>query len=124
MRFEHVMNAYLGLTVAAKTLASVCQSIDGVQLQTEVAELSNQLAVAESSLRSVLAERRRLLQTQLDRLPKLSATLKLLHARVDSIGYQLRNIESQVLAFREATCTRCSTTSSSATTSSRTRSPS
>src|SRR4051794_6850526 len=75
LRFEHVMNAYLGLLVATKTLAAVCNSTDGETLRSELAILAQQLEGAEPSLRSVLLERQRLLRTQLDRLPKLTATL-------------------------------------------------
>jgi hypothetical protein len=98
-RFENVVNAYAGLLVACRTLYRACSAIDPDELRSELAELGPQLEGADMSLRSVLFERKRLIETQLTRRPKLEATLDLLRARIDTIGHQLRNIESQVVTF-------------------------
>jgi hypothetical protein len=68
------------------------------EAQKEVSALEEQLKTAPPDLRMVLSERKRLRESQLERIPKLQATLELLRTRADTVVYQMRNFYGQVLA--------------------------
>ncbi len=97
-RFEQVINGYLRCLMACHSLSDAVQGLNGSQLEKELADIDSQMKDATGELRAVLLERKRLRETQLDRLPKLRAMLELFRTRADSIVYQMRNIHGQVLA--------------------------
>jgi hypothetical protein len=97
-RFEQVINGYLRYLIACRSLSEVIRGLDAARLRKEIGAIDAQLEDADESLRTVLLERRRLSETQLERLPKLRATLELLRTRADAIVYQMQNIHGQVLA--------------------------
>jgi len=97
-RFEEVINGYLRYLMACRSLSEGLQGLDAAQLQTECQDLDAQLKDSSEELRAVLLERKRLRESQLDRLPKLKAMLELFRTRADAIVYQMRNIHGQVLA--------------------------
>lgn len=97
-RLEEVINGYLRILVACRPLASSLSTLDAEELDRDLKLIDKRIAGADSNLRPVLLERKRILQGQADRYPKVQATLELLHARAESISYQLKNIHSQVLA--------------------------
>jgi hypothetical protein len=96
-RIELVVGGYLRLLFACQPLRSAIRAVKREQLAAELEDVRARLAEAEPSMRSVLLERERLLSGQLERLPKLEASLELLRARADEICYQLRNLHSQVV---------------------------
>ncbi len=97
VRLEHVVNGYLRLLFACRPLGRAVSELDQPRLERELADVSARLSQADSTLRPVLLERKRLLDTQLGRAPKLRATLELFRARAEAIPYQLRNLHSQLL---------------------------
>ena len=98
-RFEQVINGYLRFMIACRALANAVNNLDGDQLQRELQEVDTKLSrTTNPELRAVLGERKRLCKARLDRLPKLEATLELFRTRAETIVYQMRNIQSQVLA--------------------------
>ena len=97
-RFEQVIIGYLRYLIACRFLSEGLRDVDAARLQKELEEIGAQLQNASPNLRPVLVERKRLREAQLERLPKLHATLELLRTRADTIVYQMRNIHSQVLA--------------------------
>jgi hypothetical protein len=97
-RFEKVINGYLRYLMACRSLSEGLQGLDGAQLEKELQGLDAQIKDSTGELRAVLLERKRLRETQLDRLPKLSAMLELFRTRADAIVYQMRNIYGQVVA--------------------------
>lgn len=97
-RFEQVVNGYLRYLVACRSLTDALRGVDGARLRRELAELDGQLKDSTGDLRAVLLERKHLREGQLERLPKLQATLELFRTRADAIVYQMRNIHGQVLA--------------------------
>jgi hypothetical protein len=96
-RFEGVINAYLRISFACQPLERAVHETDEAQLTRELAEVCARLSQADSTLRPVLSERRRLIDTQLARLPRLRASLELLRARAEALPHQLRNVQTQVL---------------------------
>jgi hypothetical protein len=97
-RFEQVILGYLRYLIACRFLSEALKGIEADQLKQEIGEIDKQIKEAAADLRPVLLERRRLRDAQLERLPKLRATLELFRTRADTIVYQMRNIHSQVLA--------------------------
>jgi len=96
-RLDEVINGYLRILIACRPLAAAVYNSDVQALQGEHSDVLSRLEGADSTLRPVLLERKRLLEKQLQRIPRLQATLELLHARAEAIVYQLRNVHSQVL---------------------------
>jgi len=92
-----VINAYLRISYACQPLERAVHETDEAQLTRELAEVCARLNQADSTLRPVLSERRRLIDTQLARLPRLRASLELLKARAEALPHQLRNVQTQVL---------------------------
>jgi hypothetical protein len=97
-RFEQVINGYLRYLIACRSLSEAIRGLDAARLRKEIGTIDAQLEDADETLRGVLLERRRLSERQLERLPKLRATLELLRTRADAIVYQMQNIHGQVLA--------------------------
>jgi hypothetical protein len=97
-RLEQVITGYLRHLMACRSLHEALRGLDAGHLRKEIHMLDTQIEDADESLRSVLLERRRICAAQLERLPKLRATLELLSTRADAIVYQMRNLQSQVLA--------------------------
>lgn len=96
-RLEHVVNGYLRILIACRPLGAAVRGADQKQLERELEEVNERLEEATATLRPVLVERKRLLDKQLERIPRLGATLELLRARAEAILYQLRNVHSQVM---------------------------
>lgn len=96
-RLEHVLISYLRLLFACRPLGKAVSELKESVLERELQDIAQRLQGADSALRPVLLERKRLLDTQLARAPKLRATLELLRARAEAIPYQLRNLHSQLL---------------------------
>jgi hypothetical protein len=96
-RLERVINGYLRVLFACGPLSRAVEECDEKALSRELADVEARLAGADAALRPVLLERKHLLETQLQRLPRLRATLELLKARAQAIPQQLRNLLSQVL---------------------------
>lgn len=97
-RFDQVIIGYLRYLIACRFLSEALEGIELDRLTKEVREIDAQIKDAAHDLRPVLLERRRLREAQLERLPRLQATLELFRTRADTIVYQMRNIHSQVLA--------------------------
>ena len=97
VRLEQVVNGYLRILIACRPLGAAVRGADQKQLERELEEVDARLEEANATLRPVLVERKRLLATQLERIPRLAATLELLRARAEAILYQLRNVHSQVM---------------------------
>jgi hypothetical protein len=97
VRLDEVINGYLRIQMACRPLAAAVHGADPDALQNERQEVLERLEEADATLRPVLVERKRLLDKQLERIPRLQATLELLHARAEAMVYQLRNMHSQVL---------------------------
>jgi hypothetical protein len=97
-RLELVITGYLRHLMACRSLYEALQGLDTGRLKKEIHLLDAQIEEADESLRPVLLERRRLRAAQLERLPKLRATLELLQTRAEAIVYQMRNLHGQVLA--------------------------
>jgi hypothetical protein len=97
-RFEQVINGYLRYQIACRSLADALKTMNESEAQKEVSALEEQLKTAPPDLRMVLSERKRLRESQLERIPKLQATLELLRTRADTVVYQMRNFYGQVLA--------------------------
>jgi hypothetical protein len=96
-RLERVVNGYLRVLFACGPLAHAVEECDEKALSHQFADVEARLTNADAALRPVLLERKRLLEMQLQRLPRLRATLELLRARTQAIPQQLRNLLSQVL---------------------------
>lgn len=94
---EHVVNGHLRILIACRPLGAAVRGADQQQLERELEEVNERLEEATATLRPVLIERKRLLDKQLERIPRLGATLELLRARAEAILYQLRNVHSQVM---------------------------
>lgn len=97
-RFEGVVNGWLRLLIACRPLQQAISRIDERSLKNELTQLERKQEEADGPLRAVLSERVRLLQGQLERIPRLQATLELFKTQADAIYYQLHNVHSQVLA--------------------------
>lgn len=95
---ERVVNGYLRLLVACRPLARAVNELEQAGLGPELAKVHERLEGADPTLRPVLLERKRLLEAQLARAPKLRATLELLRARAEALPHQLRNLHAQLLA--------------------------
>lgn len=96
-RFEGVVNGWLRLLIACRPLQQAISRIDERSLKNELTQIERKLEAADGPLRPVLNERIRLLQSQLERVPRLQATLELFRTQADAIYYQLHNVHSQVL---------------------------
>jgi hypothetical protein len=96
-RFESVINAYLRILFACQPLERAVHETDEAQLTRDLGDVNNRLQHADSTLRPVLSERKRLLESQNARLPRLRASLELLRARAEALPHQLRNVQTQVL---------------------------
>jgi hypothetical protein len=96
-RLERVIIGYLRLLFACRPLGRAVSELDEAHLDRELAELRGRLEKADGTLRPVLLERKRLLDDQATRLPRLRATLELMRSRAEAIPYQLRSLHSQVL---------------------------
>lgn len=97
-RLEVVVNGYLRLLIACEPLEQAVSNLDRRRLERDVAELEAQLPRADAAVRPALVERLRLARTQLERHPKLEATLHLFRTRAEASVQQLRQIHGQVLA--------------------------
>ncbi len=97
-RLEQVVNGYLRLLIACEPLEQAVTGLDRRRLERDVAEIEAQLPRAEAAVRPALVERLRLAKTQLERHPKLEATLHLFRTRAEASVQQLRQIHGQVLA--------------------------
>ena len=97
-RLEQVINGYLRYLMGCKSLDAALRGVDSTRLKKELVDLEAQVKNATPDLRSVLFERKRLCETQLEKIPKLQATLELFRTRAEAIVYQLRNLKGQVLA--------------------------
>jgi len=97
-RFEQVINGFLRLLIACQPLARALKRTDERTLRRELEALEAKTRGAEPAVRAVLSERQRLLEGQIERIPRLQATLELMRTRAEAIVYQLHNIHSQVLA--------------------------
>ncbi len=97
VRLEHVVNGYLRLLFACRPLGRAVSELDQPGMERELADVDARLKNADKTLKPVLHERKRLIESQLARAPKLRATLELLRARAEAIPYQLRNLHGQLL---------------------------
>jgi hypothetical protein len=96
-RLDRVVVGYLRILFATQPLSRAVQDSDEVELGTQLVDVNARLQGADATLRPVLLERKRLIETQLARVPRLRATLELLRTRAEAIPQQLRNVHSQVL---------------------------
>lgn len=97
-RLEVVVNGYLRLLISCEPLEQAVAGLDRRRMERDVAEIELQLPSADSTVRPALVERLRLGRTQLERHPKLEATLQLFRTRAEASVQQLRQIHGQVLA--------------------------
>jgi hypothetical protein len=97
-RLEVVINGYLRLLISCEPLEQAVAGLDRRRLERDVADIEQQLPKADSTVRPALVERLRLARTQLERHPKLEATLHLFRTRAEASVQQLRQIHGQVLA--------------------------
>lgn len=97
-RLEVVVNGYLRLLISCEPLEQAVAGLDRRRLERDVADIEQQLPKADSTVRPALVERLRLARTQLERHPKLEATLQLFRTRAEASVQQLRQIHGQVLA--------------------------
>ncbi len=97
-RLELVINGYLRLLIAMRPLSAALQRLDVPKLQREVRELERELPEADLTVKPVLMERLRIARAQLERYPRLEATLSLLRTRAQDMAHQIRHIHGQVLA--------------------------
>lgn len=98
LRFEQVINGYLRLLLAYRSLGRALGAVDTRALEKEQEEIEAQLVTSPSELRSVLLERRQMCDAQLQRLPKLTAVRELFGARIDAIVLQFGNLYGQVVS--------------------------
>jgi hypothetical protein len=96
-RLDKTIIGYLRVLFACRPLQRAVAESDEEQLAAQLAEIEQRIANADAALRPVLQERKRLVESQLERAPRLRATLELLRTRADAIPQQLRNLHSQVL---------------------------
>lgn len=97
-RLELVINGYLRLLIACEPLQQAVSGLDRRRLERDVADIEAQIPKADASVRPALVERLRLARTQLERHPRLEATLHLFRTRAEASLQQLRQIHGQVLA--------------------------
>lgn len=97
-RLEVVINGYLRLLISCEPLEQAVAGLDRRRLERDVADIEQQLPKADATVRPALVERLRLARTQLERHPKLEATLHLFRTRAEASVQQLRQIHGQVLA--------------------------
>jgi hypothetical protein len=97
-RLEVVVNGYLRLLISCEPLEQAVAGLDRRRLERDVADIEQQLPKADATVRPALVERLRLARTQLERHPKLEATLHLFRTRAEASVQQLRQIHGQVLA--------------------------
>lgn len=97
-RLELIINGYLRLLIAMRPLSAALQRLDVQKLQREVHDLERQLPSADLTVKPALIERRRIAMAQLERYPRLEATLQLLRTRAQDMAHQVRHIHGQVLA--------------------------
>jgi hypothetical protein len=94
---ENVVNGYLRLLLACRPIGRALSALEQAGVGADLAEVHERLETADATLRPVLLEQKRLLETQLARVPKLRATLQLLRARAEALPHQLRNLHGQLL---------------------------
>lgn len=97
-RLEQIINGFLRLLIATRPLNAALEKMDAEQLREEIGEIEERAREADPAVRAALMESLRLKKTQMERVPKLRATLELFKTRADALVYQLRNIHGQVLA--------------------------
>ena len=97
-RLELVTNGYLRLLIATRPLQAALDKTDTNALQRTLRQLQAELEDADPSVRPALQERMRIATSQLERAPKLEATLDLLRSRASDMVQQLRNMHATVLA--------------------------
>lgn len=97
-RFEEVINGYLRLLIACRPLSQALSKIDEKKLKQELSAIDSKIEKSETTLKAVLFERKRLLESQIERLPRLLATLELFRTRSEALYYQINNIHGQVLS--------------------------
>lgn len=97
-RLDLIINGYLRLLIAMRPLTAALQRLDMPKLEREVREIERQLDDADPTVRPVLLERLRIARAQLERQPRLEATLQLLRTRAQDMAHQVRHIHGQVLA--------------------------
>ena len=96
-RLELVISGYLRLVFACAPRQAAVDGVDARALTREMEDLQSEVKSADPAVRAALLERQRLLAQQLDRHPKLKATLHLFRTRAGSSVQQLRQIHGQVL---------------------------
>ena len=97
-RLELIITGYLRLLIAIRPLSDALSRVDVPRLEREVRDLDRQLSGADPTVKPALIERQRIAMSQLERQPKLEATLQLLRSRAQDMAYQVRNMHAQVLA--------------------------
>lgn len=97
-RLELIINGYLRMLIAIRPLSDALSRVDVPRLEREVRDLDRQLTNADPTVKPALIERQRIATSQLERQPKLEATLQLLRSRAQDMAYQVRNIHAAVLA--------------------------
>lgn len=97
-RFDVIVNGYLRMLFACRPLMSALQNMDVRRLEREVQQIAAELPDAEPAVKVALAERLRIAKNQLERYPKIDATLQLYRSRASDMVHQLRNLQGQVLA--------------------------
>lgn len=96
-RLDKTIIGYLRVLFACRPLQRAVSESDEEELAEQLADIEKRISSADAALRPVLQERKRLVEAQLARAPRLRATLELLRTRAESIPQQLRNLHSQVL---------------------------
>lgn len=94
---ESVVNGYLRLVLACRSLQRAVSELERAGLGPDLAQIHERLDKADAAMRPVLLERKRLLEAQLERAPKLRATLELLRGRAEALPHQLRSLHGQLL---------------------------
>lgn len=97
-RFDVIVNGYLRMLFACRPIEAALRDMDPRRLEREVQQIASELPDAEPAVKIALAERLRIAKSQLERYPKLTATLQLYRSRSADMVHQLRNLQGQVLA--------------------------
>lgn len=97
-RFDVIVNGYLRMLFACRPIEAALRDMDPRRLEREVQQIAAELPDADAAVKVALTERLRIARNQLERYPKLQATLQLYRSRSSDMVHQLRNLQGQVLA--------------------------
>lgn len=97
-RLEVITNGYLRLLISTRPLQAALDKTDVPALARTVQQLEAEMATADPAVKPALLERQRIARAQLERAPKLEATLDLLRSRAGDMVQQIRQMHATVLS--------------------------